>query len=130
MLEKGIPIGGRRKSDTKERVARALSEEVPADPEDARSSTMKLLDGVFEERSTVADVLAAGWLYKTQSLYPRSIKALFETDTKEFDDAEIQFRDDVVRLDELLRKSIELMPLFRRFGTPTGDPQRTAPSTR
>lgn len=116
MLKRGIPIGGqaRRKSQIKNKVEVAFSD---IRPEESRMRVTELLDDLGEDKCTVAEILTAGWLYKTEILYPRHVKCLFTAHGREFDEAELQFRDDMVRLDELLRKSIEVLPLFSRFGS-------------
>jgi len=123
MIKDKIPISSYREIDQKKVIDTLDKVEKDLDSiakKDAISKKMKrILAMMKEEPNSFSEIINAGWLYKCEIVYPKMTQVFFVDpidSPKAFSDAVEEYKKEIVKLDELLRKSIETAHIHGIFG--------------
>lgn len=88
--------------------------------ENSPDKRLHVLRAIEESRTTIWEILNAGWLYKVEYLYPEVSAILFDDKQLSIAEKIENFKSKLERLDGILLKSIEASEVYKLFGENSG----------
>ena len=123
-LEKNIPIGAYSSSKLTSssdclKCLKDIDEALISNPDqdNIKKNLYKAFDIVKETYCTIAEIINAGWIYKSEKIYLKAFKVLNKFNIEE----QNRFKEKIYRLDSLLRNSIETSYLSQLFSRETNE---------
>jgi len=125
-IKEGIPISSYRPNFNKEKTENILasidknikSQDISLNKKISQKIN-KIYNTMAEEPCSCAEIINSGWLYKCNYIYPKIINTFFLdnklTTLKDFFDKKEKYKEEIIKLDKILMKSIEVAHIHEIF---------------